>query len=54
MTPAIEDKLNALAAPPAPPPATVDLTPVLNAIAAVKADVDALAAKVASLTLKAQ
>jgi len=36
-----------------PPPATVDLKPVLDAIAAVKADVDALAARVANLTLKA-
>jgi hypothetical protein len=47
----IEKEVKAIASPP---PATVDLTPVLNAIAAVKADVDALAAKVASLTLKAQ
>lgn len=47
----IEREVKAIA-PPAP--AAVDLTPVLNAIAAVKADVDALAAKVAGLTLKAQ
>ncbi len=59
LTPPIQDRLKSMndllskLAPPASP-ATVDLTPVLNAIAAVKADVDALAAKVASLTLKAQ
>lgn len=47
----IEKEVKAIASPP---PAKVDLTPVLTAIAAVKADVDALAAKVASLTLKAQ
>lgn len=46
----IEKEVKAIATPP---PATVDLKPVLDAIAAVKADVDALAARVATLTLKA-